>query len=95
MSGLGDSVVQYTQERTYGGRRHLPYAFTEHGALMAANVLRSERAVQMSVFVVRAFVTMRELIVAQQDLAQKLVNLEDRLTARMDTQDEVIVKIIR
>ena len=43
-----------------GGRRTLPYAFTEHGAVMAANILNSERAVQMSIFVVRAFVKMRE-----------------------------------
>ena len=43
-----------------GGRRTLPYAFTEHGALMAANILNSPRAVQMSVFVIRAFVKMRE-----------------------------------
>ncbi len=45
-----------------GGRRTLPYAFTEHGAVMAANILKSPRAVQMSVFVVRAFVKMRELL---------------------------------
>ena len=45
-----------------GGRRTVPYAFTEHGALQAANVLRSQRAVQMSVFVIRAFVKMREAL---------------------------------
>jgi hypothetical protein len=46
---------------SYGGRRYLPYAFTEHGAIMAATVLNSERAVEMSIFVVRAFVRMREV----------------------------------
>ncbi|MDI6779097.1 MAG: ORF6N domain-containing protein [Bacteroidota bacterium] len=45
-----------TSKVTRGGRRKLPYVFTEHGAIMAANVLNSERAVKMSVFVVRAFI---------------------------------------
>jgi hypothetical protein len=48
----------------HGGSRHLPWAFTEHGALMAANVLRSAHAVQMSVFVIRAFVRLREQVAA-------------------------------
>ncbi|MCZ7625480.1 MAG: ORF6N domain-containing protein [Candidatus Methylomirabilis sp.] len=51
-----------------GGRRTPPYAFTEHGAVMAANILRSERAVQMSVFVVRAFVKMRAMLATQRRL---------------------------
>ena len=63
-----------------GGRRTLPYAFTEHGAVMAANILRSEKAIQMSVFVVRAFVKMRAMLVAQKDLASKLAALEKTLT---------------
>src|SRR5713226_786563 len=46
-----------------GGRRYLPYAFTEHGAIMAATVLNSERAIAMSVFVVRAFVRMRQALI--------------------------------
>jgi hypothetical protein len=48
--------------KKHGGRRYLPYAFTEHGAIMAATVLNSKRAIEMSVFVVRAFVRMRELL---------------------------------
>ena len=47
---------------SWGGKRKLPYAFTEHGAIMAANVLNSERAVEMSVYVVRAFVKLREIL---------------------------------
>src|SRR5256714_6437625 len=64
-----------------GGRRTLPYAFTEHGALQAANVLRSKRAVQMSVFVIRAFVKMREALRSTPELARKLAELEKKLTA--------------
>ena len=59
-----------------GGRRTLPYAFTEHGAIMAANVLNSPRAAQMSVFVVRAFVKMRSLLTDTRELARKLAALD-------------------
>jgi len=78
-----------------GGRRTLPYAFTEHGAVMAANILRSSRAVQMSVFVVRAFMKMRQMIVSQQDLARKLTELEKNLTKRLDVHESAIVNVIR
>src|SRR5256885_10782635 len=63
-----------------GGRRTLPFVFTEHGALQAANVLRSPRAVQMSVFVIRAFVKMREALRGTPELARKLAALEKKLT---------------
>jgi hypothetical protein len=78
-----------------GGRRTLPWAFTEHGALQAANVLRSPRAVQMSVFVIRAFVKMREALRARPDLARKLAALEKRLTARLDLHEAAIVKVLQ
>jgi len=78
-----------------GGRRTLPYAFTEHGALQAANVLRSQRAVQMSVFVIRAFVKMREALRGTPELARKLVALEKKLTARLDVHEAAIVQVLR
>ncbi|MFO7675194.1 MAG: ORF6N domain-containing protein [bacterium] len=62
-----------------GGRRSPPWAFTEHGALMAASVLSSPRAVEASVFVVRAFVRMRRLLVTQRELARRLGELERRV----------------
>jgi len=65
-----------TASLRHGGRRSRPYAFTEHGAIMAANILNSRRAVQMSVFVVRAFLKMRALLGDKRDLAQKLAALE-------------------
>lgn len=61
-----------TSSSGYGGRRFLPYAFTENGAVMAANVLNSPQAVRMSVFVVRAFVQMRELLSGSKELAAEL-----------------------
>jgi hypothetical protein len=64
-----------------GGRRSAPYAFTEHGALMAATVLNSPRAVEMSLYVVRAFVRMREVLATHKELAKKLEALERKTEA--------------
>jgi hypothetical protein len=78
-----------------GGRRTLPYAFTENGAVMAANVLNSPEAVRMSVFVVRAFVQMRDLLGSTKDLAKQLAELEKKLTARLDGHEAAIVEVLR
>jgi ORF6N domain-containing protein len=79
-----------TSKQGRGGRRYAPYAFTEHGAIMAATVLNSERAVQMSVFVVRAFVRLREMLATNRKLAGKIDELENRL----DTHDSAIQDLI-
>ena len=63
------------------GIRRSPYAFTEHGALMAATALSSDRAVEMSVYVVRAFVQLREVLATHKDLAAKLATLERKTQA--------------
>jgi hypothetical protein len=68
--------------------------FTEHGAIMAANVLRSKRAIQMSVFVVRAFIRMRQMLVEQRGLARKLAELEEELTTRLDIHETAINEIL-
>ena len=80
---------------SHGGRRTLPYAFTENGAIMAANVLNSPQAVRMSVFVVRAFVQMRELLGSTKDLAKQLAALEKKLTERLDGHENAIVDVLR
>jgi hypothetical protein len=59
-----------------GGRRSRPYVFTEHGVAMLSSVLSSERAVQMNILIVRAFVKMRELLASQKDLALRVEKLE-------------------
>lgn len=79
-----------TSKTGRGGRRYPPYAFTEHGAIMAATVLNSERAVEMSVFVVRAFVRLREMLATNRQLASKIDELEQRL----DTHDASIQELI-
>jgi hypothetical protein len=78
-----------------GGRRTLPYAFTENGAIMAANVLNSPDAVRMSVFVVRAFVKMRELLGGTKELAKQLAALERKLTTRLDGHESAIVEVLQ
>jgi len=70
-----------------GGRRYLPFVFTEHGAIMAAMILNNPRATEVSVYVVRAFVKLREALASHRDLAQKLEELErkaEALTLRHD-----------
>jgi phage regulator Rha-like protein len=67
----------------------MPYAFTEHGAMMTANILNSEKAVDMSVFIVRAFVRMREMIETNAKFAAKLAELEDRMD--MHDQNTIVV----
>ena len=68
----------------------LPYAFTEHGALMLGNVLKSERAVEVSLMVVRAFVRLRELVAGNKELAQKLLQLERKVGAHDKSIAEII-----
>ena len=82
-----------TSKITRGGRRYLPFAFTEHGAIMAASVLNSPRAVEMSVLVVRAFVRLRELLGTHKQLAARVRELERRLGTH-DAQIREIFKAI-
>ena len=74
-----------------GARRALPYAFTEHGILMLSSVLRSPRAVQVNIEIMRAFISLRELIASNATLAQKLTELEKKY----DAQFKVIFKALR
>jgi len=74
-----------------GGRRYLPHAFTEHGAIMAATILNTPRAIEVSVFVVRAFVRLREMVAANKELSKKL----DELERRVSHHDEAITGIVK
>ncbi len=75
-----------TSKTGRGGRRFLPFAFTEHGAIMLAAVLNTPRAIEVSVFVVRAFVRLREILATHRSLANKLAELESKIA----THDEAI-----
>jgi hypothetical protein len=75
----------------WGGRRYPPNAFTEHGAVMLASVLKSKVAVEASIQVVRAFVRLREIMISHKDLSQKLAELE----GKYDQQFQVVFNAIR
>ena len=75
---------------SWGGRRTAPFAFTEHGAVMAASVLNSPEAVEASVFVVRAFIAMRDALASTQALARKLLELERKVGGHDETIEALI-----
>lgn len=100
-----DFIFELTQEEfsylksqfatsSWGGRRKLPIAFTEHGAIMAATVLSSARAVEVSVYVVRAFVELREMLAGNRELARRLDELESRIERKLETHDQAISGIL-
>jgi ORF6N domain len=76
-----------------GGRRYLPYAFTEHGVAMLSSVIKSERAIQANVMIIRAFVRMRELVAADKDIAVRVDNL-DRSQKRAASVIEILIEDI-
>lgn len=77
-----------------GGRRSLPYAFTEEGVAMLSSVLRSPRAVQVNIAIMRAFVKLRELLATHKDLARKLDELEEKYDAQFRVVFEAIRKLM-
>ncbi len=83
-----------TSNVSRGGRRKLPLVFTEHGAIMAANVLRSRRALEMSVYVVRAFVRLRHMVALHHELADRLKEIEARI-GKHDEDLKAIISAIR
>src|SRR5256714_7003204 len=80
---------QFATSSSHGGKRKLPWVFTEHGAIMLATVLNSPVAIEASVRVVRAFVRLREIISANTELAAKFAQLERRL----DSHDEAMAQL--
>jgi phage regulator Rha-like protein len=68
-----------TSSRKHRGKSYLPYAFTEHGVTMLASILRSEKAVNMSISVVRAFIALKHYVIQQKDITRQLREIRDRL----------------
>jgi len=89
-AGLRSQVV--TSKR--GGRRYAPHAFTEQGVAMLASVLGSDRAIAVNIQIMRAFVRMRELLISNRALADKLDQLEARLERKLTTHDAAIAAIL-
>ena len=88
-----DLIFQIGTSKGRGGRRKLPRVFTEHGAIMAATILNSERAVAMSVFIVRAFVKMRAVLLADATLEARLQVIEKTLLGHDSALRDVIQKL--
>ena len=89
-----DNLRSQFATSSWGGRRTPPYAFTEHGALMAAGVLNSSRAIEVSIFVVRTFVAVRELVDTRKELAERIDELERRIDKRLARHDQAIAEIL-
>ena len=77
-----------------GGRRYLPYAFTEQGVAMLSSVLGSERAIAVNIEIMRAFVRMRELLSSTKELARRFAQLEARIDKKLAEHDEAITAIL-
>ncbi len=88
------SLMSQFATSSWGGTRKLPLAFTEHGAIMAAMVLNSPRATEVSVYVVRAFVQLRDTLLTHKELAKRLDELESRLERMLATHDQAISGIL-
>ena len=88
---LRTAEILTSTKKGRGGSRYAPYAFTEHGAIMIATVLSTPRAVAASVYVVRAFVKLRQILSSHRDLAKKLDDLE----RQVGTHDKAIVSIFQ
>lgn len=80
-----------TSSRIHGGRRYLPYAFTEQGVAMLSGILNSTRAVQVNIEIMRAFVRLRQILSAHKDLERKLISLEKKY----DKQFKIVFDAIR
>ena len=101
----GDFMYQLTRQEvvnlrsqfvtsSWGGRRYLPYAFTEQGVAMLSSVLNSEGAIQVNIAIMRAFVKLREVLSTHKMLAQKLAELEQKIS-KHDKEIEAIFEVIR
>jgi hypothetical protein len=92
-----ETVALNRSQNATGSQKHReysPYVFTEHGAIMAATILNSPRAIEMSVYVVRAFVQLREILASNKELARRFAQLETRLDKKLTVHDEAIAAIL-
>lgn len=85
---------QIATSRSHGGRRYLPWAFTEHGALQIANILRSDRAIAMSVYVIRAFVELRDTVAANATILKRLAEIDKALLVHDSALRDIYEKLL-
>jgi hypothetical protein len=89
------NLMSHFATSSWGGRRKLPMVFTEHGALMLASILNSPTAVQASIYVVRAFVKLREILSTQQELSERITDLEKRTFEKLEEHSEQLVLVFQ
>ncbi|MCX6287281.1 MAG: ORF6N domain-containing protein [Bacteroidetes bacterium] len=94
MSQFATSSLQIATS-SWGGRRKRPFVFTEHGALMLASVLNSPTAIQTSIYIVRAFVKLRELLSVYHELSEKIADLEKRTFEKLDEHSEQLMLVFQ
>ena len=83
-----------TSKKEHGGRRYMPYVFTEHGALQAANVLNSEKADTMSVYIISAFVNMRKELAISQEVLKRLAQIDKKLLEHDNVIEDLVHNLI-
>lgn len=94
MESLRSQIVTSKKEGK-GGVRYLPYAFTEQGVAMLSSVLRSKRAIEVNISIMRTFVQFRKYLLEHQDLEQKLIELESDIKQKFFAQDKQISDIFK
>lgn len=90
LANLRSQIATSSWQKLHGGRRTLPYVFTEHGAVMLASVLKSKQAIEASIFVVRVFVKIRSMIEQLKVLESKISEIQQEAQKRMDLHEEQI-----
>jgi hypothetical protein len=80
---------------SYGGRRHIPYVFTEHGVAMLSSILKSKRAIAMNIFIIRAFIQLRKMLASHQELSKRLQKVERRVILHSQVLTGVVEDIKR
>jgi len=90
-----ENLMSQIATSSWGGRRKMPFVFTEHGAVMLASVLKSKQAVDASIFVVRAFIKLREFLNSHKELAKKIDELEGKYDKRFQAVFEAIKQLVQ
>lgn len=89
------NLILQNATSSWGGRRKLPLVFTEHGTLMLASVLRSPTAIYASIYVVRAFVKLREFLSVHKELAESIADLEKRTFGKLEEHSEQLILVFK
>ena len=88
-----DNLRSQFASSSWGGRRHLPFAFTEHGITMLASILNSDKAIQMNIAIVRAFISLKDIMLRPDDLTGRLESFKREIAARLDEHDVQLAAI--